>query len=301
MRARPFSGDDTPAIQALAGRLWPAGWHPGGLGWALARGDLGERVVVFDDADGQTVGWAAVGQHTAGDALAQADPAHDGAVAGVVAWIVDNLDAPRLTLPVNDADPVLAGVAEEAGFRPDHRARIAGMFCDVWDPVGAFAPGYQVRAVGDDEFDERVAVHRAAWRPASLPWTDGREVDAAAQSTFDAEAYRAVRSTWLYDQNLDLVAVAPDRSLAASCIAWFHSDTGVAEIEPLGVVPEHRGRAVAAALCTAVADRVRGLAGKQIFINTGPGDEYPAPSRAYLRAGFRAVERATVYTLERTD
>lgn len=37
------------------------------------------------------------------------------------------------------------------------------------------------------------------------------------------------------------------------------------------------------------------VGGSQLFINTAVREEYPAPSGAYLKAGFEMVERTTVY------
>jgi hypothetical protein len=49
MSARAVAGpDDISELQRLASRLWPTGWHPGGLGWALARGQLADDVVIFE-------------------------------------------------------------------------------------------------------------------------------------------------------------------------------------------------------------------------------------------------------------
>ncbi|HEV2370375.1 MAG TPA: hypothetical protein VGR90_10905, partial [Acidimicrobiales bacterium] len=71
---RPVSGrTDIRGIQQLASRLWPLGWHPGGLGWALARGELAEEVVVLDGGD-QVVGWAARDMDGPGYLLAQIAP-----------------------------------------------------------------------------------------------------------------------------------------------------------------------------------------------------------------------------------
>jgi ribosomal protein S18 acetylase RimI-like enzyme len=123
------------------------------------------------------------------------------------------------------------------------------------------------------------------------------EIDPDATSSFTALDYQAVRDTWLYDGDLDLVAVAPDGSLAACCIAWLDPSTGVAEIEPLGVAPAHRRHGLAVALCLEVAARVRAVGGLELFINTGPRDEYPAPAGAYIKAGFYTYGRATSYVL----
>lgn len=287
--------DDVEAVQRLASRLWPVGWHPGGLGWALARGQLADEVVAFEGADG-VEGWAARSVHEPGELLAQVDPDRPAVAAAVADWLVA-ANGGRATIEVHDGDPALGPALRRAGFAPRPGARVVGMF----RPAGGAHPptgGSTVRSVADDELAARVAVHRAAWRPSALPWADGRETDPAAESSFTDAAYGAVRDTWLYRRDLDLVAVAPDGGLAGCCIAWFDAGTGVAEIEPLGVAPAHRRNGLAVAMCLEVASRVAALGGREIFINTGPREEYPGPGAAYAKAGFRPVERATTYVLE---
>jgi GNAT superfamily N-acetyltransferase len=99
----------------------------------------------------------------------------------------------------------------------------------------------------------------------------------------------------LYEQDLDLVVEAPDGTLAACCIAWWDPAAGCAEIEPLGVAPDHRRRGLATAMCKEVAARVAALGGNQVFINTGPRPDYPAPAATYLAAGFEVVGRGHIY------
>lgn len=111
-------------------------------------------------------------------------------------------------------------------------------------------------------------------------------MDEAWSSSFTLETYRNVQSTNLYDIGLDLVAVAPDGTLAGCCIGWFDPATGWAEIEPLGVVPGHRRRGLAVAMCAEIARRVSLSEGQHVFINTGASDTYPAPCQAYTKAGF---------------
>lgn len=250
MVPRPFVGaGDARAMQELASRLWPLGWHPGGLGWALARGQLADDIVLFEEG-GALVGWAArSGVHDDGELLAQVEPSRADVAEEIAGWFVATADAPRLSIEVALGDSLLAAALERSGFDPDRARRGAEMFRRAErDPWGG-ARGYAIRPVRDDELSERVEVHRRAWRPASLPWADGRDLNPAAESSFTADGYAAVRQTWLYDPELDLVAVAPDGSLAGCCIAWLDAATGVAEIEPLGVAPEHRRNGVAVALC----------------------------------------------------
>jgi hypothetical protein len=63
---RPIDGfDDVTAIQQLASRRWPESWHPGGLGWAMARGQLAEEVAIIDGPTGASA-WAARGMDEPG-------------------------------------------------------------------------------------------------------------------------------------------------------------------------------------------------------------------------------------------
>ena len=296
MSRRPVhTHGDITAVQRLASRLWPQGWHPGGLGWALARGQLADEVAAFGEGDG-VAAWAARSVHEPGELLAQVEPARPDVADAVVDWLLDRPHAVRLTIEVHDGDATLASALRRRGFARQE-TRTAGMF-RATQGRGAEPRAWDVRAVRTDELTERVAVHRAAWKPSSLPWADGREADPEATSSFGMDAYDAVRGTWLYRQDLDLVAVAPDGALAGCCIAWFDPTTGVAEIEPLGVIPEHRRQGVAVAMCLEVVARVGALGGRQLFINTEPQAAYPGPAAAYAKAGFRPVERATTFVLE---
>ncbi len=297
-RAVDGHGDIT-AVQRVASRLWPVGWHPGGLGWALARGQLADEVVVFEGRD-DVEGWAARSVHEPGELLAQVDPSRPDVADLIVGWLLDAVGGARATVEVHDGDATLAFALRRGGFVPHPGARVVGMFRPAGEADTAVA-GYSVRPVRDDERAARVAVHRAAWKPSTLPWADGRMTAPDAESSFTETAYEAVRDTWQYRRDLDLVAVTPDGALAGCCIAWFDPATGVAEIEPLGVAPEHRRNGVAVAMCLEVAARVGALGGDQIFINTGPREEYPGPAAAYEKAGFRPVERATTYVRGATE
>lgn len=143
----------------------------------------------------------------------------------------------------------------------------------------------------------RVEVHRAAWRPATLPWPAQIRptVSEEATSKFTAAQYEQLRRTWLYDEALDLVIEAPDGALAACCTAWWDPANSCAEIEPLGVVPEHRRKGLASALCLEIAARVADRGGRQVFINTGPRSDYPAPAATYATVDFEVIQRGRIY------
>jgi GNAT superfamily N-acetyltransferase len=292
---RPWNGPaDTTAMQRLASRLWPLGLHPGGLGWSAAIGQLADQILLAEQPH-RLVGWAGI---TGTEISLAADPAAPDAAGDLVAAIVDLANAIDVTVTLADRDTVALEVVTSAGFRLDPEA---GLIYGMSRPATMERPelptGYRIRPVAEEEFDARVAVHRAAWRPVTLPFPAevAATISPLVTSRFTAEHYAKVRQTYLYDPALDLVCEAPDGSLAACCIAWWAADLGVAEIEPLGIVPEHRRRGLAGAMCLQVAALVHDLGGSEVFINTGPSPDYPVPALTYAKVGFTATARARSY------
>ena len=287
---------DTLAVQRLASRLWPIGPHPGGLGWSAATGQLPADVIIA--ADGESVtGWAGV---TGGEIELQADPASPETARLLIEWAVSRATAPELTVTVAEGNQAARRAVTQAGFSPDpDAAPVTGMFRPAGDvgPGHALAEGYRIRSVRPDELDARVEVHRAAWRPLTLPWPGEAPAVVTADTTsrVTLAMHERVRATWLYEESRDLVAEAPDGSLAGCCILWWDPAAKCAEIEPLGVVPWHRRKGLAGAMCLDAAARVATLGGTQVFINTGPDPAYPAPAAAYLSVGFEVVIRGRVY------
>lgn len=210
---------------------------------------------------------------------------------GGLAWSIETNQVERLLL-VEDGDELLDFTWFEDGL--DHTSTTPlphVMVREATDDVPAPPAGYSVRSVRDDELAARVDVHRASWDPHTLPWhPDHRpEYPPGARSGHSLQMYEGVRRAWMYDPALDLVAVASDGSLAGCCIVWLDERTQVAEIEPLGVVPAHRRRGVAQALCHEATRRVAESGGRQLVIAQWPNPAYPAPSGAYARAGFEVV------------
>jgi GNAT superfamily N-acetyltransferase len=302
MRMRTWQGPaDTTAMQRLARRCWPSGPHPGGIGWSGATEQLPAKVVLAVAEDGGIAGWAGV---TAGSVVVQADPASPAAAEGLIKWAVAVAPPGEVTVEVFDGDETVRGAVAEAGFVPAPDADpVGGMFRDVG--VGPGGPGgraglpdgYRIRSVRAGEGDARVEVHRRAWRPATLPWPGDPppSVTQDTSSRFTAALYEQVRAAWLYDPVFDLVVEAQDGSLAACCIAWWDPAIGCAEIEPVGVVPEHRRHGLASAMCRQVIEQVRAVGGRQVFINVAPKPDYPAPAQTYLAAGFDFEVRGRLY------
>jgi GNAT superfamily N-acetyltransferase len=98
----------------------------------------------------------------------------------------------------------------------------------------------------------------------------------------------------MYSPSRDFVVHAPDGTLAACCTLWWHPALGTAEIEPLGVLPEHRRRGLATALCRHAESVTAELGATEVFINTWHLDDYPAPAATYLRVGYQVRDRGMI-------
>jgi len=153
---------------------------------------------------------------------ARLERAHGGVPGRLAAW--------------SDAGSDLDALLDREGFAPDpdggyvHRAiRLRGTPTDP-DPVD----GYVLFGVSlDGDLGRRVEVHRAAFDPSRMT----------------IERYGSVMGMPLYRPELDVVAVAPDGTFAAFCLAWYDPETRVGLFEPVGTHPDHRRRGLAAAVC----------------------------------------------------
>jgi mycothiol synthase len=128
--------------------------------------------------------------------------------------------------------------------------------------------------------DTYVALHRAAFGTSNM--TPGWRV-------------RTLRRPE-YVPDLDLIAVAPDGSLAAFCVAWLdiRSDREVSgQIEPLGVHDAHRHRGLGRAILYEALRRLHRHGARQVYVET---DNYRDGALAtYQSAGFSVLHDIVVY------
>lgn len=297
LELRPPRPEDTRALELLARRSWPMGTHPGGLGWQSATEDM-PRPMAVAERDGEVVAWAgvtganAISEHTRITLEGAATDPEAGAA--LLEWALARTEG-ETHLPIFHGDEELRSLAEKAGFA--HEGAL-----DTWmrraatEESPSLPEGYVVRPVREGEEEARVECHRLAWKPADLPWPESvGPVDPSLNSRFSLAYYDATRASLLYDPELDLVVQAPDGSLAACCVVWLDAESGTSEVEPLGVVPAHRRRGLAAALVLEACSLTARRGGDRVFINTAPNPLYPAPARTYAKVGFEEVDRGRVY------
>lgn len=115
----------------------------------------------------------------------------------------------------------------------DHRLLILRQPLPASEPVAMPPAGWTVRAVGDEhEWQARVDLHREVWHPSKVT----------------LPAYRRLRAAEGYRPALDLVAVAPDGTLAAYCICWLDPVNRIGEFEPVGTRAAFRGQGLGQAV-----------------------------------------------------
>lgn len=289
---------DLRSLQALASRLWgpTAWWHPGGMAWQSATEQDGaiREIQVWGDAEPCAWGW----MYQPNVLMLLVDPGAPELAVEVVDWFDDTNvgDAPRVE--VADGQRHVIDTLRSAGyvecndepFGVDQR-------CAAQRLHARLLTGYELHDATSVSEDVRVEAHRAAWLPAALPYAPGHrpQISTDATSSFDVHKLHRAQSVWPYDASRDLVITTTSGEPAACCTVWLDETTGAAEIEPLGVVPDHRGRHLAIALCHAALDAVVKAGGNEVVIHPRGDTAYPVPLAVYEAAGFTHVNRTRVY------
>jgi ribosomal protein S18 acetylase RimI-like enzyme len=135
-------------------------------------------------------------------------------------------------------------------------------------------PGFRLRELaGESEAGSYAGLHRAAFGSQSMT------------SQWRARTLRMPQ----YRSDLDLVAVAPDGTLAGFCVGWLDAARRAGCVEPLGVRPDCTGMGLAQALLTELSGRLVAAGAERVCVETDPANA--AALRSYEAAGFRVAHR----------
>ena len=292
MTRRDFSGPgDLRAMQDLCSRTWAptSRFHPGQLAWSRYYRpvdpfalDPTEAVSVWAQ-DGHAVGF---GWAEAPDWLElQVDPAHPEVAVEVLEWFEEWSDADEQSVMAVEGDTAVESALADAGFRPrpdepffTHHL----LDLDALRPVPAVA-GYTFRPVRADEVAERAAVHVGAW-------TD------LGPSQVDASSYAQLMTAWPYRGDLDVVALDASGTMVASALVWLDPSSGAGLVEPVGCLPDHRGRGLAGAVTLAALHALRDAGGRVAQVTPRGDDAYPGPQRIYRALGFEPTARVLTWS-----
>jgi mycothiol synthase len=279
LQPRPFLPDDLWRARAflretfdLAGRR-PRPWHVARLEYACRHGlpnvagSSLEEVGLLWEQEGTLLGFV-LRDGGPGEAHLCTDPRQRSdaleramLLAAEEQHAVPTADGRRaLAVWCFEDDGLRAEVLRERGYAPVEGAE-SQWRRDLRSPVHGSTPasGYALRAVGDGlELLERAYA-------SGLAFHDG-DVRVAFENRTDPSWYVSIQRAPLYRRDLDLVAVAPDGSIAAFATFWFDDVTRSALVEPCATVPEHRRRGLARSLLEEGLRRVRELGALDAFV-----------------------------------
>jgi ribosomal protein S18 acetylase RimI-like enzyme len=140
--------------------------------------------------------------------------------------------------------------------------------------------GFSLRGYEPTDLDRYVALHRAAW-------------STRRPSTYDVEQHRRVSLSPAYRPELNVIAVAPDGELAASCIGWLDEVNRLVQIEPVGTHPTYTRQGLARAVVLESVERARTLGATRAVIYTSTSNE---PAMAlYRQIGFEPIDRVIAF------
>ena len=136
--------------------------------------------------------------------------------------------------------------------------------------------GYTIRALNDGaELLERCYA-------SGLAFHEG-DIRIAAENREDVTWYRNIQNAPLYRRDLDIVAIAPDGSVASFCTIWFDDVTRTAYFEPVGTVPVHQQRGLGKAVMCEGLRRLKRMGAVMAFV----GGYTQAANALYSSVGFR--------------
>lgn len=265
----------------------PGTWHIGDLLWRLYQNTVFDPFTSFrlwESGSGELLGFVCfsplewldmqVHPHLRGSGLLEEK---------MLAWAVQH----RLELPAKDdgtrslhtggldIDPQRGAFLERHGFERTVHHYI-NLKCDLRHRVPDEPPpdGFSVRHVaGEDEFEERVSIHREVWHPSKVT----------------LEAYRRMRTAPGYAPELDLVAATPEGAFASYCICWLDPASKSGEFEPVGTRAAFRRRGVGRVLMLEGLRRLRAHGAETAFVTSEGSNE--AALALYQSVGFRIINR----------
>ncbi|MCX6094964.1 MAG: GNAT family N-acetyltransferase [Candidatus Bipolaricaulota bacterium] len=149
-------------------------------------------------------------------------------------------------------------------------------------PPLALPSGFHVRSLAGDasEVSDRAAAHREVWHP----WTVGDVTN---------EQYARFMRMPGYDRDLDVVAVAPDGTIAAYVNGWLDPVNKIGDFGPVGAREAYRRQGLTRAVLFECLRRMKARGMDRVCVSTGEGNV--AARGLYESVGFRIVNRYVEY------
>ncbi len=288
MRPWRDEADLSLLIDLLCG-VSPASRHLVDIPWRLSSPALQDErnARVWIDTDGMMVGFAVWQIYWAALDYFVRPGSHQHTVeTGIFRWAMvrfRELDMERgRPLPYwvefRDDDSKRQRVVKAHGFLLDEDYQYIQMMHPLIDPLPQpmLLDGFMIRPIaGECEINSYVELHRAAFESTSM--------------TYDWRL-RTLRMPQ-YLPELDIVAVAPDGSLAGFCVGWLNSERHIGQVEPLGVHPRFHHMGLGRALLLEALRRFKAHGTNNVLVETD--NDRDVARNAYESVGFQPIH--TIY------
>lgn len=297
--ARPFEHDrNLHELYGFASATPTFAVHLADLPWRLSSpsAQRPERGRLWHDVNGEIVAWSILQNEWATiDFAIHPDLRESALAADVLRWRVDRLGDDAAAA---DGDPLIRYVSaherdrnrisliESAGFKPaDWSYLRLGRDLRASIDSAILPEGYHIRPLADfSGVDAYVTAHR----------------DAFGSTAMTSEWRRTTLDDPRYVADLDLVAIAPDGTIAGFCVTWITplaSAAGaerIAQIEPFGVIPSQRRLGIGKALLTEAMQRAKAMGAHRLEVDTVSAND--ASRGTYAAAGFRELFKARFFS-----
>jgi GNAT superfamily N-acetyltransferase len=252
---------DMPSVVEMLGRTRAGGGltHPGGIQWwlrELVREDREDfAAFVWADEAGSLGGFALVdGEFVVIERL-------DGGPTTIdqVTWLEAELRAggrAAIELHVADGDPIREEL-EQRGYAQSG-TELELLADTSREPARAPLPdGFRFGSLLDVSDAAYIDGHRAAW-------SDKRP------SPYRLELHDAVKHMPAFRPDLVTIAIAPDGTVAASCIGWLDERSATLEIEPLGTQRDYRRLGLGHAIVKEIQHRAWANGARHVLVWNDP-------------------------------
>ena len=96
--------------------------------------------------------------------------------------------------------------------------------------------------------------------------------------------YRILQQAPSYVPELDLILLSPEGEIASFCTVWLDRESGLAEFEPVGTMPEYRKQGLGTALLAEASNRLRSAGGRTATVFSW--SESTAANKLYAGSGL---------------
>jgi ribosomal protein S18 acetylase RimI-like enzyme len=281
------SADDLAAVGRLIRRAWAL--NPGWNAWTFARFDIWSHWRLADERLGGLTAWqddvalweddgeivaAAFGGESPGDGVIVSLPDRARLAAALLGWVEQRHPGARVELRASNH--TLTELARSRGYRAE-----AGVHRVLWErvpdprrgPAASLPAGVRIRDLDDAALVSYTAAVQAAF---------GRVGGTPA-------AYAIVRQGLSAVRELGLVAIDEAGTVVGFTEAWLDAGNAVAELEPVGTIPNRRREGIASALIAEIELRLSSLGCRRVLVLTGSARG--AANALYEGLGYGAVDR----------